>query len=543
MMDSDLHLARTLVIEPNAMLRSVTASQLRSGGVGDVVTCGKMQQARELLERHTFDIVICNLEPSASGELSAHDLLNELRRVQLLPFSTVFLMVTSQVTYAQAMEAAETALDGFLVRPFTSAVLIDRVLEARRRKRELASVMTALESGKLEVAVQRAIERFQERQPYWFFCGRVAAEVMLRLQRPQDALLLFERLHEAQPSTWARVGMARCEWAAGQLGKAQKVIDALLLDEPQCADALDLQGRMMLDRLDFASALESYRAASLATPGCLLRAQHAGALAFYLGESDEAGQFLERARSMGAGTRLFDALSLFLLALIHHDSKDLGSLDGCVKELVYFSTRFPESPRLARIASAARALWLSRTDKDAEAAAAAHQLARASEADGFDLEAAQVVVSLWVRVSQANADACAASAFAKTVALRFCSSRTVTEFLVIASLKQTPFIETFRQGLVEINATVEQAVQSASRGAAAKAIVDLLAKSEQYRNSRFVDIASMLIKRYSPELGPTTSGALAKKVSELLRRFGSGEAQIAGLQRATRSLGALALTA
>ena len=542
MIDPDLHLARTLVIEPNAMLRSVTASQLRSGGVGDVVTCGKMQQARELLERETFDIIICNLEPGAPGELSAHDLLNELRREQLLPFSTVFLMVTSQVTQAQAMEAAEAALDGFLVRPFTFSGLIDRVLEARRRKRELATVMTALESGKLEVAVQRALERFQERQPFWLFCGRVAAEVMLRLQRPQDALLLFERMQEVQPSSWARVGVARCEWAAGRLGKAQKVIDALLLEEPQCADALDLQGRMRLDRLDFASALESYRAASLATPGCLLRAQHAGALAFYLGETEEAGQFLERARIMGAGTRLFDALSLFLLALVHHDSKDLDSLDGCVKELVSFSSRFPASPRLERIAGAARALWLSRKDKGAEAVAAVHELAQAAEADGFDLEAAQVVVSLWVRVSQAGTDAEAASAFAQTVALRFCSSRTVTEFLVIASLKQAPFSEVFRQGLAEINATVEQAVQAASRGAPAKAIVDLLAKSEQHRNSRFVDIASMLIKRYSPELGSTTSGALAKKTSDLLRRFGSGEAQIAGLQRATRSLGALVLT-
>lgn len=543
MIDHDLYLAKTLVIEPNAMLRSVTASQLRSGGVGNVVTSGRMQQARELLERETFDIVICNLEPGAPGELSAYDLLNELRREQLLPFSTVFLIVTSQVTYAQAMEAAETALDGFLVRPFTFAVLIDRVLEARRRKRELAGVMTALESGKLEVAVHRAIERFQERQPFWLFCGRMAAEVLLRLQRPQDALLLYERMHEVAPSAWARVGIARCEWAAGRLGKAQKVIDALLQDEPQCADALDLQGRMRLDRLDFASALESYRAASLATPGCLLRAQHAGALAFYLGASEEAGQFLERARSMGAGTRLFDALSLFLLALVHHDSKDLDSLDGCVKELVSFSTRFPESPRLARIALAARALWLCRTDKDTEAAAAVLQLAQAAETDGFDLEAAQVVVSLWVRVAQASADGQAASAFAQTVALRFCTSRTVTEFLVIASLKQSPFSEAFRQGLAEINATVEQAVQAASQGAPAQAIMELLSKSEQHRNSRFVDIASMLIKRYTPELGPTTSGALTKRVSELMRRFGAGEAQIAGLQRATRSLGALALTA
>ena len=541
MIDPDLHLAKTLVIEPNAMLRSVTAGQLRSGGVGEVATCGRMQQAREMLERDPFDIVICNLESAEPGELSAQDLLNELRREQLLPFSTVFLMVTAQVTYAQALEAAETALDGFLVRPFTGATLIERVLEARRRKRELAGVMTALESGKLELAVQRALTRFQEKQPFWFFCGRMAAELMLRLQRPQDALVLFEKLHEVRPTAWARVGMARCEWAGGRLGKAQKVLEALLQDEPQCADALDLQGRMRVERSDFTGALESYRAASLATPGCLLRAQHAGALAFYLGYRDEAGEFLGRARTMGAGTRLFDALSLFLLALVHHDRQEMEPLDSCVKELASFADRFAQSPRLRRIASAARALWLSHAGQSDEAAAVVHQLAQAVHEDAFDLEAAQVVVSLWVRVPQASADTDAAAAFAKAVAMRYCSSRTITEFFVLISAPQATFSQTFREGQAAINAAVEQAVQTASQGQASPQVLQLLDQSEQHRNSRFAEIAAMLVKRYATEMGSKEAALWGQRAATLMARFNAGATHIAGIQRANRSPGALVL--
>ena len=543
MHDPDLHLAKTLVIEPNPMLRSVTAGQLRSGGVGDVVTCGKVQQARELLERDNFDIVICNLESAEPGELSAQDLLNELRREQLLPFSTVFLMVTSQITYAQVQEAAETALDGFLVRPFTGAALIERVLEARRRKRELAGVMSALESGQLELAVQRALTRFQERQPFWFYCGRVAAEVLLRLQRPQDALMLFEKLHEVRPTDWARVGMARCEWAAGRIGKAQKVLEALLVEEPQCADALDLQGRMRVERSDFAGALESYRAASLATPGCLLRAQHAGALAFYLGHRDEAGEFLGRARTMGAGTRLFDALSLFLLALVHHDRQEVEPLDSCVKELASFADRFAQSPRLRRIASAARALWLSHAGRSDEAAAVIHQMAQAVQDNGFDLEAAQVVVSLWVRVPQASADAQATQTFAQAVAMRYCSSRTTTDFFVIISRQQLPFSEVFRQGLAAINATVEQAVHAASQGQPFREILHLMDESERHRNSRFAEIASMLIKRYAADVGTAAAASSAQRAAALLGRFNAGATHIAGIQRANRSPGALVMKA
>ena len=182
MIDPDLLLARALVIDPNPMLRSVTATQMRDAGVSEVATCGRAQHARLMLERQTFDIVICNLEAEPTGQLSAQDLLDELRREQLLPFSTVFLIVTSHVTYAQAVEVAETDLDGFLVRPFSGAALMERVLEARNRKRELSGILSALESGKLELAVQRALTRFQERQPYWIFCGSVAAELLLRLK-------------------------------------------------------------------------------------------------------------------------------------------------------------------------------------------------------------------------------------------------------------------------------------------------------------------------------------------------------------------------
>ena len=543
MIDADLYLAKTLVVEPNAMMRSVTAAQLRDGGVGEVATCGKMQQARLLLEREVFDIVVCNLELEESGQMSANDLLNELRREQLLPFSTVFLMVTSHVTYAQAVEAAEAALDGFLVRPFTGAALLDRLLEARHRKRELAGVLSALEAGKLELAVQRALVRFQERQPFWVFCGRMAADLLLRLQRPQDALQIFERVQEARPVVWARVGIARSEWAAGRLGKAQKAIDALLLDEPDCADALDLQGRMRVERSDFAGALESYRAAAQATPGCLLRAQHAGALAFYLGHRLEAAELLTRARTLGAGTRLFDALSLFLLALAHHDNQDREQLESCVKELESFGRRYPDSPRLSRIGRAARTLWLCQTGLTQEAAAVVHDLARSADGDEFDLEAAQVIVSLWVRVPTASADPQKVEAFARQVAMRFCTSRAITEFFVMLGMNQAAFCEAFTQGQAAITATVEEAVQGASGGAAPLAIQTLIEQATLHANARFVEIAAMLVKRYAAVLGPGQADALTETTAALSRRFNARATHIAGIQRANRSPGALVLKA
>jgi hypothetical protein len=56
-------------------------------------------------------------------------------------------------------------------------------------------------------------------------------------------------------------------------------------------------------------------------------------------------------------------------------------------------------------------------------------------------------------------------------------------------------------------------------------------------------MASMLTKRYAPTLGPSTTDALTRQAADLSRRYSTGAAHIAGLQRANRSPGALVLKA
>ncbi|HLL19599.1 MAG TPA: response regulator, partial [Rubrivivax sp.] len=125
MIDRDIHLAKALLVESNALLRSVATGQLRDLGIGQVSNASRVKDARLLLERERFDIVICNRDFEGS-DYSGQDLLDELRRENLLPHSTVFLMVVQTATYHQVMEAAEAALDGLLVRPYTAAVLSAR---------------------------------------------------------------------------------------------------------------------------------------------------------------------------------------------------------------------------------------------------------------------------------------------------------------------------------------------------------------------------------------------------------------------------------
>lgn len=520
------------------MMRNLTAAHLRGAGIGEVQSCGQVREARLLLESEVFDIVVCALEFDRSDH-TGQDLLDELRREQLLPHRTVFLMIASKATYAQVVEAAEGALDGLIVRPFTAALLLERLAEARARKRALSDVLQALEEGDLETALARALHRVQERHRYWVFCARLAAELQMRLGRVDEALQLFDKMLEVKPMSWAQVGKVRAQTASGRLGAARKMLEEILQADPSSADALDLQGRLRVEQSDFEGALVSYEAAAELTPGCLLRAQHAGALAFYLGRPQQALPLLNRARTMGGSSRLFDMLTLYLLCLLQFDVNDQPGWDASVAELRAFAERHPQSVRLRRFVQAVDALQAHRDGDVAQAARMALALAVDSADPAFDIEAVQVVLTLWVRLREDAIPEETQARFGREAGLRWGVSRAVTELLARVAANRPVLAEALRDALAEVNQTAETAMRTSMEGQPEQALATLLTQAEAYRNGRLIELVSVLARRHREALSPSRAEACAARAKALMDRYRVGVSHIAGIQRSQRSPGGL----
>ena len=109
----DIGDCRALVIDGNMTSRSILAGMLRAMGVGHVAYASRATDARRLLENRTFDVVLCDYHFDHSA-MSGQDLLDDLRRSNLLPYATVFVMVTGEASYTRVAEAAEAALDSYL---------------------------------------------------------------------------------------------------------------------------------------------------------------------------------------------------------------------------------------------------------------------------------------------------------------------------------------------------------------------------------------------------------------------------------------------
>jgi CheY-like chemotaxis protein/Tfp pilus assembly protein PilF len=516
MIDRDVATCHALVVDANPTSRSILAAQLREFGVGTVVQTGRLADARRMLEARAFDIVLCEQHFPVDGA-SGQDLLDDLRRANLLPYSTVFVMITGEASYAKVAEAAESALDGYLLKPHTAAVLGERLRQARERKRLLGSIFDAIEAERFDDAARLCLQRFQAREKYWLYAARIGAELLLRLERHDAARKLYQAVIDAQALPWARLGIARAEVAAGEPTAALRTIGSLLAAQPGYADAYDVMGRVQLEQGQFDQALATFRQASEVTPNSIARLQKQGMLAYYLGQRDEAGKTLDRAALLGISSKMFDPQTLVLLAFVRFRERDTKGLQRCVDNLSHAVERDPDNARLARFARVADAMLHALHKRVVASLAAVRELAGELKAEAFDVEAACNFLTLVAELSAAEIPLDGADGWVDTLALRFSTTRGVGELLARAASGFGAHEQRVRAAHQRVTQLAEEALSHALAGNARAAVKALIAHGADTCNAKLIDTARATLARYRDRIAD--ADALAEVVEAMRQRY------------------------
>ncbi len=535
MMDREIQNASALIIDSNSTSRSLLSAQLRYLRVQQVRQASRVSDARVILEHKTYDIVLCDYHFDGT-DMSGQDLLDELRREHLLPYSTVFVMVTGEASYAKVAEAAEAALDAYLIKPYTSASLADRLAHARHRKRVLKDIFEAIEKQEFEAAAAHCLKRFNARAEFWLYAARIGAELLLRLNRHEDAHKLYDAIIEAKTVPWARLGVARSELASGNLVAARRTLETLIGDIPDHADSYDVMGRVQMEQGELNAALETYRTAAKLTPGCLLRQQRCGSLAFYAGQRDDALKMLERTMAQGLRSKLFDMLTLVLIGLMRFDTKDSKGLKYSHDAMVQELERRPQSKRLQRFEAVFRGLRFLSDHKVGNALELARQLSQEADAEDFDLEAGSLLVGLWIRLSKLAIQLDEMGPIISKLGLRFCTSKASSELLVSVSEDNETVANEFRSCHTRIFGVAETAMRHSMRGSARTGVELLIQQGEATRNSKLIDMASLVLKRHAEKIDDAEQ--LAEQIRVLQERY---VIPIASLNNRNRAAGGLAL--
>ncbi len=513
---SSLHDASALVIEGNLQSRSILIAQLRELGVGQVAQCSRLVEARRKLEATSFDVVICEQHferESGSGQ----DLLDDLRRNQLLPFHTVFVMITAEATYSKVAEAAESALDAYLLKPHTAARLADRILQARERKQALRTIFSAIDAQDFEHAAGLCQARFEARETYWLYAARIGAELLLRLGRLADAQTLFETVIEARTLPWARLGVARAQLDSGQPAKAATTLESLIRDDDAYADAYDVMGRAQFELGNFQNALSTYQMATRLTPGSISRLLKHGMLAYYSGERSEGIELLDRATRLGLDSKMFDPQALLLLAFARLDNNDQRGLQRTVEQLTRLRDRSHDPSRPHRLLHMAESLLALQQQQTARAQDDVRRLANDVLLPAFDFESACNLLALMNRLVSRALPLYEAEAAVDAMALRFCTNRAMTELLACAAAGTGDHAERIRAGHAEVLRITQEAMKLSLKGDPQGTVEQLLDAGDRTGNAKLIESAHQVLQRYSERMSGFP--ALQERAEALRQRF------------------------
>lgn len=534
----DIGDCRALVIDGNMTSRSILAGMLRAMGVGHVSYASRAVDARRLLDGRTFDVVLCDYHFDHSP-MSGQDLLDDLRRSNLLPYSTVFVMVTGEASYGRVAEAAEAALDSYLLKPHTAAALEQRVLQARHRKKVLGPIFEAIAEDDFASAAQLCQQRFEQRGEYWLYAARVGAELWVRLNELEKARALYEAVRQARALPWAKLGIARVELESGQLQQATRTLESLIGEQPTYADAYDVMGRVQVEQGDMAAALETYRSATELTPASVSRLQKQGMLAFYMGEHDEAVQALERTVRIGISSKMFDCQSLVLLTFLHTDKRDAKAFARALHHLERAVEKRPESTRLRRLLETAQILQALIERQAGAAVQAARHLARQARDEDFDFEAAANLLAALARLAGTEIQLPDGETWVTETAERFCASKASTDMLALAAAPHPPYEAAVRAAQHGIASAAEKAMTHSLNGEPAVTVRTLLDLGGRTLNAKLLETAGLVLNRHGAKIAD--GAALGEQIAALRQRFCTRGTQVALGTSAGRSAGGLTL--
>jgi hypothetical protein len=158
----------------------------------------------------------------------------------------------------------------------------------------------------------------------------------------------------------------------------------------------------------------------------------------------------------------------------------------------------------------------------------------------FDFEAGSNMAALLAHLTAAELQLDAAEGWIDALALRFCTTRSLSELLARAGAVHEPFAVRIRDQHNAITALAEQAISHSLAGEPRQAAKSLLSAGARTMNAKLIDMARMVLQRHAAKIADAND--LLGMADELRQRYGTGGQQTAPLTGdAGRAAGGIAI--
>lgn len=292
MMQHDYTHKRFLVIDDQPTARDSLRTIAQSIGAFSVEFSVNYQDALYRIRQNTPDIILCDymLGDSRSGQ----QLLEELRRFNLLPDECIFMMVTGEQSYEQVVSAVELVPDDYIIKPFSPDKLLLRLDRIMARKQFFGPYYKEKRTAAHDraLATLSRLAQREEARNYRFEVLRQKAECELAAGNATAAEGTYRAILENFDFPWARAGVARSLHRQKRLTEARQEIERVVAGTPNFFDAADLKASICLDQGEPEEAQRVLDAVAKRTPRNYLRKRLLAEAALLNGDSSTANAVL-----------------------------------------------------------------------------------------------------------------------------------------------------------------------------------------------------------------------------------------------------------
>jgi len=266
-----------LIVDDFAQMRSMLLAMLKNYGPKEVVQASNGKDAIDKMSKQRFDIVLCdyNLGDGQDGQ----QVLEEAKYQKLIPYHTLFVMVTAENTNAMVMGAAEYMPDAYLSKPINKTVLIARLQKLLIKKEALRSLSDALEKGDAKKTIICCDVLLAKHPKFKFELLKIKCEQLLELEKYDEAMSICKRVLEEREIPWAMMIAGQVHFFKKNYYDAEMQFREIIENVKSFMPGYDWLAKVLDKNENYADAQDVLMDAVKVSPKSILRQRNLGDIA------------------------------------------------------------------------------------------------------------------------------------------------------------------------------------------------------------------------------------------------------------------------
>ncbi|MBI3775881.1 MAG: response regulator [Gammaproteobacteria bacterium] len=258
-----------LVVDDFPEMRSMMRSMLLPFGANKLTEVRSGDEAVEAMTKQTMQIVLCDY--SLGDGKDGQQVLEEAKERNLLPYSSIFILVTAENTSNMVMGAFEYQPDDYLIKPFTKTVLQARLAKLQERKQGLHEIARALDEKRFHAAIELCNAQIAAGSKNTLELTKLKGELLQRIGDFDGAKRLYEKTLEIRDFSWARFGLGQTYFHLKLYAQARTTFEDLININNKYVLAYDWLAKVHKALGDNKSTQEALADAIKISPKAILR--------------------------------------------------------------------------------------------------------------------------------------------------------------------------------------------------------------------------------------------------------------------------------